>query len=81
MLKKFILYILKFYIKIVSPQFPPRCKYYPTCSCYMLEAVKCFGVFKGVCLGVFRLLRCNFFAKGGFDPVIVKVRNYHKKEV
>jgi putative membrane protein insertion efficiency factor len=45
------------------------CKYAPTCSEYMYDAVKKYGVFKGISMGSFRILRCNPLAKGGFDPV------------
>ena len=45
------------------------CRYYPTCSTYTLEAVKKFGALKGSLLGAYRILRCNPFSKGGFDPV------------
>lgn len=48
---------------------PPCCKYYPTCSQYALEAIKKYGAFKGLALAVWRVLRCNPFSKGGYDPV------------
>ena len=46
-----------------------KCPYYPTCSCYGLEAVKKYGALKGGTLAVWRILRCNPFSKGGYDPV------------
>ena len=66
----------------VSPFLPLRCRHIPTCSRYMLEAVECFGVFKGALKGLKRLLRCNIFFKGGFDPVIKnEIENEKNKEV
>ena len=46
-----------------------RCKYYPTCSQYMKQAIEKYGVIKGLSLGIFRILRCNPFSKGGYDPL------------
>ena len=46
-----------------------KCPYYPTCSTYGLEAVKKYGAWKGGCLALWRILRCNPFSKGGYDPV------------
>ena len=46
-----------------------KCKYYPTCSEYTKQAVKKYGVFKGGFLGISRIFRCNFFSKGGYDPL------------
>jgi putative membrane protein insertion efficiency factor len=60
---------LRFYKRWISPMLPSACRYYPTCSEYMLNAVEKYGVFKGVGLGIGRLLRCHPFREGGFDPV------------
>ena len=46
-----------------------RCKYYPTCSEYTKQAIEKHGAFKGICLGIRRILRCNPFSKGGYDPL------------
>ena len=48
---------------------PPKCKYIPTCSQYALEAIERYGVVKGGIMDLWRILRCNPFSKGGFDPV------------
>ena len=64
----FILPII-FYRKIVSPVFPAKCKYIPTCSTYSLEAFRKFGAVRGLILTVWRILRCNPWSLGGFDPV------------
>jgi putative membrane protein insertion efficiency factor len=49
--------------------YPPRCKYIPTCSQYAVEAIEKYGVIKGGLMSTWRILRCNPFSKGGFDPV------------
>lgn len=61
--------LFEFYSKHISPLFPRRCKYYPTCSSYAAEAFKRKGFFMGLILSLWRLLRCNPFSPGGFDPV------------
>lgn len=68
-MKKLIIKAIRFYQKKISPLFGPRCRYYPTCSQYAVEAVERFGAFKGSILAVSRLLRCNIFFPGGYDPV------------
>jgi putative membrane protein insertion efficiency factor len=60
---------LKAYKWILSPVLPSACRFYPTCSEYMREAVERYGAAKGVWMGVRRLLRCHPFQAGGFDPV------------
>ena len=57
------------YSRFISPGLPRRCKYEPTCSAYAVEAVERFGVLRGFLLAAWRLLRCNPFSHGGFDPV------------
>lgn len=68
MKKIFVIGVL-FYKKIVSPYVPPCCRYYPTCSDYMLEALLKYGTWKGLGKGIYRILRCNPFSTGGYDPV------------
>lgn len=60
---------IRAYSKAISPALPRRCKYEPTCSSYAIEAVERFGALRGFVLAVWRLLRCNPFSHGGFDPV------------
>ena len=60
---------IRFYQKGISPLYPPRCRYIPTCSEYALEAVEKYGAVKGTFLATKRILRCNPFHKGGYDPV------------
>ncbi len=68
-MKKLFLGIIRFYQNKISPHTPPACKYYPTCSQYGYEAIERFGVLKGSALAIWRVLRCNPFSKGGYDPV------------
>ncbi|OJF97084.1 membrane protein insertion efficiency factor YidD [Alkalibacterium sp. 20] len=68
-MKTFLLALVKFYQKLISPLFPPSCRYYPTCSHYTVEALEKHGAFKGIIMGVSRILRCNPFFKGGVDKV------------
>jgi len=60
---------IRLYQRAVSPLLPRRCKYHPTCSQYAVEAVRSYGVLRGAVLAVWRMLRCNPFSDGGFDPV------------
>lgn len=68
-MKKLIIKVIRFYQRKISPLFGPRCRYYPTCSNYAVEAVERFGALKGSILTVSRLLRCNPLFSGGYDPV------------
>ena len=57
------------YRRVISPLLPPRCKYAPSCSEYAVQAISEFGILRGLVLAAWRLLRCNPFSHGGFDPV------------
>ncbi len=57
------------YQRLISPLLPRRCKYEPTCSAYASQAVKRYGILRGVVLAGWRLLRCNPLSHGGYDPV------------
>ncbi|MDH7605755.1 MAG: membrane protein insertion efficiency factor YidD [Melioribacter sp.] len=63
------IYLIKIYQKIISPLFPSSCRFYPTCSQYAVEALSKYGVLKGGTKAVWRILRCNPFSKGGYDPL------------
>jgi len=67
--KRLALAPLAVYHRWISPAFPRRCRYEPTCSAYAGQAVRRFGLLKGLVLAAWRLLRCNPFSHGGFDPV------------
>lgn len=70
MLKRFLLGLIKFYRKYFSGlKRNNQCRYIPTCSQYAMEALEKYGPFKGSFLAVKRILRCNPFSKGGYDPV------------
>ncbi len=68
-MKRFVLAPIRAYQRWISPARPRRCRYEPTCSTYAVEAVERFGVARGILLGTWRLLRCNPFSHGGFDPI------------
>lgn len=69
MLRGIVLGAIRFYQRFISPGLPPTCVYYPTCSHYGYEAIQVHGVLWGSVLTVWRILRCNPFSKGGYDPV------------
>ena len=68
-MKRFLLACIRFYRRQISPRKPPCCRYIPTCSQYALEAIEKYGALKGGWLAFRRILRCNPFHKGGYDPV------------
>lgn len=68
-MKKIFLDLIKLYRKYISPLKHTKCPYFPSCSQYGLEAIEKYGAFKGGLLTIWRLLRCNPFSKGGYDPV------------
>lgn len=69
-MKKILIGFIKFYRKYLSGlKGAPSCKYIPTCSEYGIEAINKYGALKGGLLTVWRILRCNPFSKGGYDPV------------
>jgi len=68
-MKKILIVMLRFYKRSISPLLPDACIYTPTCSEYAMEAIEKHGVWKGCLLAAWRLLRCNPFSKGGYDPV------------
>ncbi len=60
---------IRFYQRFISPALPRRCRYHPTCSDYAVQAIKRYGILRGSVLAAWRLLRCNPFSPGGYDPV------------
>ena len=68
-MQRVVIGALHFYKRWISPVLPAACRYYPTCSEYMTEAVAKYGVVRGIWLGTRRLLRCHPFHAGGYDPV------------
>jgi putative membrane protein insertion efficiency factor len=67
--KRVLLSVIRAYQRRVSPVLPRRCRYEPSCSSYAVESIDRFGVLRGSLLAAWRLLRCNPFSHGGFDPV------------
>jgi uncharacterized protein len=67
--KRILLALIGAYKRRISPMMPRRCRYEPSCSSYATEAVGRFGAWRGFLLASWRLLRCNPFSHGGFDPV------------
>ncbi len=68
-MKHLMIALIKLYRKFISPIKPPCCRFIPTCSAYAIEAFTKRGFFAGLILTVWRILRCNPFARGGYDPV------------
>ena len=71
-MKKIGIFLIDLYKKFISPIFSyhgVHCKYYPTCSDYTKQAIEKYGFFKGCFLGTIRILKCNPFSKGGYDPL------------
>ncbi|HEX5351802.1 MAG TPA: membrane protein insertion efficiency factor YidD [Trichococcus sp.] len=68
-MKKIFIGLIRGYQKVISPLFPPSCRYYPTCSNYSVQAIQKHGAIKGSIMGISRILRCHPFVKGGYDPV------------
>lgn len=68
-MKRLLIGIVHGYQRYISPYLPPSCIYQPTCSRYAAEAIEKYGAAKGSWLAFKRILRCNPFFKGGFDPV------------
>lgn len=73
-MKRLVLAPIRAYQRWISPGRPRRCRYEPTCSAYAAEAVGRYGVLKGGLMAAWRLLRCNPFSHGGFDPVPERFR-------
>ena len=68
-MKKILIPCIRIYQRYISPMKTTKCPYYPSCSQYGLEAIQKYGAIKGGGLAVWRIIRCNPFSKGGYDPV------------
>lgn len=68
-MKQALLALIRFYQRSISPLSGPHCRFTPTCSQYAYEAIAKYGPFKGIRLALWRILRCQPFGKGGYDPV------------
>ncbi|MCD4669042.1 MAG: membrane protein insertion efficiency factor YidD [Actinomycetia bacterium] len=68
-MRKIIIFFIKAYKRYISPILPSSCRFYPSCSQYAIEAVDKYGIFRGGAKAAHRVLRCNPFNRGGYDPV------------
>jgi hypothetical protein len=66
---RFMVGCIRLYKRFLSPLLPPSCRFTPSCSRYTVEAIQKHGALRGTLLGTWRILRCNPFGKGGYDPV------------
>lgn len=66
---RFLVYLIRGYQQYISPRYGARCRFTPTCSQYAIEAIQLHGALRGGLLALRRILRCNPFFKGGYDPV------------
>ncbi len=67
--RRLVIAPIELYRRAISPALPRRCKYEPSCSSYAAQAIRQFGILRGLVLAAWRLLRCNPWSHGGFDPV------------
>jgi uncharacterized protein len=67
-IRKFFIGLIRFYQRGISPLIGPKCRFTPTCSQYMIEAIEKYGAMKGIAKGIWRICRCQPFCKGGYDP-------------
>jgi len=68
-MKEILLFLIRTYKKYISPLLPKSCRFYPTCSQYAIDAITKYGVLKGSIKSAYRIMRCNPFNKGGYDPL------------
>ena len=80
-MKQAVQFVLRGYKRFISPMLPHACRFVPTCSEYAMEAVERHGVIRGGLLAAGRLLRCQPFARAGFDPVPGDVNRQHAAQV
>lgn len=80
MFKTILIRIIRLYRAVISPLFPPSCRFQPTCSQYAIEAVEKFGVWQGSWLALKRVLRCHPLHPGGYDPVPNQIKTKEKTD-
>jgi putative membrane protein insertion efficiency factor len=75
---------IRVYQRVISPALPQRCRYHPSCSEYAVQAIESYGILRGALLAAWRLLRCNPFSRGGYDPVgaqtLFRARHLHRPD-
>ena len=69
MIKKSLIWLVRGYQRFISPLFPPSCRFVPSCSQYAIDSIDRFGTIKGSYFAIVRIIRCNPFHPGGYDPV------------
>ena len=69
LLRRLVTAPIRGYSRVISPLLPQRCKYHPSCSAYAAQAIERYGILRGLVLAGWRLLRCNPWSHGGYDPV------------
>lgn len=79
-MKTILIVFIKFYRRAISPFLPGCCRFTPSCSVYAIEAIEKFGAIRGSLLAIYRILRCNPFCRGGYDPVPDKFTFKRQKE-
>ncbi len=77
---KMLIALIRAYQVCIAPLLPPMCRFTPSCSAYTLEAIRRFGLIKGMALGIWRICRCQPFNPGGYDPVPEKPVEQLKEE-
>lgn len=68
-MRRVFILLIRGYKKFISPVLLPSCRFYPTCSEYSIQALEKYGVIKGGAKSIWRILKCNPFNKGGYDPI------------
>jgi len=68
-MRRVIIIIIKAYKRYISPILPDSCRFYPSCSQYAIDAVQKYGFMRGIVIASYRILRCNPFNRGGYDPI------------
>ena len=79
-MNKIIIFFITSYQKYISPLKPPTCRFYPTCSEYSVQALRRFGLLKGLQLSIMRIMRCHPFNPGGYDPLPDSLEKAHIKK-
>ena len=74
-MNRVLIAFIKVYQYTLSPMLGQRCKYYPSCSNYAIDALREYGAIRGTGMAAWRLLRCNPFSNGGYDPVLLRHRD------
>lgn len=78
--KKIFIFPIRLYKKFISPILPRSCRFTPSCSTYAVEAIEKHGIIAGIFLAIYRILRCNPFCKGGYDPVPHRISDLFRKD-